>query len=59
VDLNSYVDQMDAKFITGMLEINDETWASFQQDLQALRVDELIRIKQAAYTNALRMMNKE
>lgn len=48
VDLDNYVIQMDAQFITGALSIEDG-WDSYIDTLQGMNVDRMIEIRQAAY----------
>ncbi|NGP46185.1 extracellular solute-binding protein [Bacillaceae bacterium SIJ1] len=47
-DIDSYFEQMEAKFITGAQPI-DETWDEYVETLQQLGIDELVELNQAAY----------
>jgi putative aldouronate transport system substrate-binding protein len=47
VDIDSYVDQMEAKFIMGEAPISQ--WDSYVQTIQKMGSDEMSRIRQAAY----------
>lgn len=47
--MDSYVDQMVAKFVTGEMELNDETWASYLNNLNMMDLASLIEVRQAAY----------
>jgi putative aldouronate transport system substrate-binding protein len=47
VDMDSYVDQMEAKFIMGEVPISQ--WDSYVQTIQKMGSDEMSRIRQAAY----------
>lgn len=46
-DLDNYILQMEAKFITGETPLSE--WDHFVKTQQSLKVDELVRIHQAAY----------
>lgn len=48
VDLDSYVDQMEARFITGETSIEQE-YDGFIQRIQDMNVDQMIDVRQAAY----------
>lgn len=48
VDLDSYVDQMEAKFITGEASIDAE-YDAFIARIQSMNVEEMVTIRQAAY----------
>ena len=48
VDLDSYVDQMEARFITGETSIEQE-YDGFIQRIQDMNVDRMIDVRQAAY----------
>ena len=52
LDLTNYVDSMEAKFITGELDI-DENWDSFQAQLKKYDVEGMCKIYQAAYDRYL------
>lgn len=47
--MDSYVDQMVARFITGEVEITDETWNSYLEQLNMMDLDTLVEVRQAAY----------
>ena len=48
--LDSYVDQNVAKFITGALDIEDDTtWENYIQTIKDMDVDTLIEVRQEAY----------
>ena len=49
IDLDSYVETMTAKFITGELEINDDEWNAYIAELKRLGMDEMSQIRQNAY----------
>ncbi len=48
-DICTYADQYVLKFMLGELELNDENWATFQQGLIDLNIEEVISIMQDAY----------
>jgi putative aldouronate transport system substrate-binding protein len=47
VDIESYIAQMDSKFIIGTIPFSE--WDSFQATLKKMGIDEIIKIRQAAY----------
>lgn len=48
-DITSYVDQMRAKFITGVEPLTDASWDAYVNEINKMGIDELLKIKQAAY----------
>lgn len=48
-DLNTFLDQQEAAFITGNQALNDETWAQFQATLVQIGVEDMVEIWQTAY----------
>lgn len=49
VDLETYIVESEAAFITGNREINDETWAEYIETLEKIGVRRIEEIHQAAY----------
>lgn len=49
VDLETYVVESEAAFITGNKELNDDTWNEYMGTLEQIGVDRLVEIHQAAY----------
>lgn len=47
--MDSYVDQMVAKFITGEIELSDEQWESYKNNIEMMDLATLIEVRQAAY----------
>lgn len=47
--LGTYVDTSIANFALGLVELNDENWAAFEDELRALGADEFIALWQAKY----------
>lgn len=48
--LDSYVDQMVAKFITGAIDIHDDAqWQEYLNNIEMMDVATLIETRQAAY----------
>lgn len=47
--MDSYVDQMVAKFVIGELELNDSTWADYLNNLEMMDLASLIEVRQTAY----------
>ena len=47
--MDSYVDQMVAKFITGEVEITDESWNNYLAQLDMMDLATLTEVRQAAY----------
>lgn len=47
VDLTSYVEQMEAKFITGVEPLSN--WDSYVETIQNMNIDEYVEVHQAAY----------
>ncbi|MCL1950573.1 MAG: extracellular solute-binding protein [Turicibacter sp.] len=48
-DLNMFLEQQEAAFITGQQPLNDDTWAAFQQTLENIGVGELVDVWQTAF----------
>ena len=48
-DINSYVDEMRAQFITGVIEINDDTWNDYVEAINNMGLAELLVIKQEVF----------
>ncbi len=49
LDINSYADTMEAQFITGETELNDQTWNDYVNTIKNMGIDELAAVQQAAY----------
>jgi putative aldouronate transport system substrate-binding protein len=47
-DITSYVNEMRAKFITGVADI-DKEWASYAQNIENMGIADVIKVYQAAY----------
>ena len=52
-DINTYIGQMTAKFISGELEINDTNWNNYLSELKKMGLDEVIEVYTAAYERYL------
>lgn len=52
-DLGKYVDEMQAEFITGETELTDDTWESYVKEIEGMKLDEYMKIQQAAYERYL------
>lgn len=48
-DLLSYVEQMEAKFITGQEELTDAAWQTYLDTLKSIGVDKYVDVHQRAY----------
>ncbi len=48
-DITSYVDQMRAKFITGVEPLTDASWDTYVNTISNMGIEDLLQIKQAAY----------
>lgn len=48
-DLNSFLQEMEAQFISGQRPINDDTWAELQATLETFRAPRLVEIYQVVY----------
>ncbi|MGO4938022.1 extracellular solute-binding protein [Fundicoccus sp. Sow4_H7] len=48
-DLATFVTEMEAKFITGVEELNDDTWQNYLNIIDSMGVEEYIQIYQDAY----------
>jgi len=48
-DLNSFLIESEARFITGAQPINDETWAAFQTTIENMGAKEMAEIMQGVY----------
>ena len=51
--VNTYADEMETKFITGALELNETTFAEYQAQLKAFGLEEAVAIYQKAYDRYL------
>lgn len=51
-DITSCVDTFIAETMTGVKELNDDTWNEFKETLKAMRADEYLGYYQAAYEKA-------
>jgi putative aldouronate transport system substrate-binding protein len=50
VDIDNFIQEMDARFITGDRDIRqDREWDSYIAEINRMGIDEVIRIRQAAY----------
>ena len=49
-DLQSRISEMQGLFISGQKELNDETWKSYTEELEAMHLNDLIGIYQSRYT---------
>ena len=52
-DIETYASEFICKVIMGDIELNDSTWAEFQDTLTAMGIDEVIEIAQTAYNRFL------
>ena len=52
-DINTYIGQMTAKFISGELEINDANWNTYLAELEKMGLNEVIEVYTAAYERYL------
>ena len=51
VQISSYAEYQMVWFVVGDVELNDETWAAFCEQVKALGVDEMVEIWQTAADN--------
>ena len=51
VQITKYAEYQMVWFVVGDVELNDETWADFCEQVKALGVDELVQIWQTAADN--------
>ncbi|MDL2233583.1 hypothetical protein LJC63_08430, partial [Ruminococcaceae bacterium OttesenSCG-928-L11] len=49
VMMDSYVDQMVAKFVTGELALSDSEWDAYVNNVTMMDLDGLIEVRQSAY----------
>lgn len=49
VDLQTYVRNSEAQFITGQLELNDANWENYVETLKKIGTEEFVSVYQAAY----------
>ena len=47
--INDYVSSMAVKFIVGNVDLNEDTWAEYKDQLKAYGVEDNIAIYQTAY----------
>lgn len=48
-DITTYVKEMEAKFITGSVELTDDSWASYLKTLESMGIEDYVKVYQAAY----------
>ena len=48
-DIDSYVTQMKARFITGEVPLVNDSWDTFVKEIKAMGIDDVIAVKQASY----------
>ncbi|MGX7077813.1 extracellular solute-binding protein [Globicatella sanguinis] len=48
-DISTYVTEMEAKFITGTVELNDDTWADYLKTLENMGIEDYVKVYQGAY----------
>lgn len=48
-DITTYVGEMEAKFITGVEELNDETWQNYIDTLNSMNLEEYVNVYKNAY----------
>ena len=51
--VTTYADEMETKFITGAIELNETTFAEYQAQLKAFGLEDALKIYQKAYENYL------
>jgi putative aldouronate transport system substrate-binding protein len=51
-DLKAYKDETLMGFLQGSVELNDVTWAEFQDNLKTMGLEEILNIRRAAYSRA-------
>ena len=49
--VTTYADEMETKFITGAIELNETTFAEYQAQLKAFGLEDALKIYQQAYDN--------
>jgi len=47
-NVNTYVNEMRLKFITGTVKLNDASWQEYLNTLKSMKLDEAVSISQAA-----------
>lgn len=52
-DISTYVSEFMVKVIMGMIDLNDQTWNEFQEQLTAMNLDRVVEITQQAYNRYL------
>jgi len=52
-DINTYVSEFVVKVIMGQIELNDQTWGEFQDQLTVMKLDRVVEITQQAYDRYL------
>ena len=53
-DLTTYISEFVCKIIMGQMELNDQTWGQFQDQMTAMGLDRVVEINQAAYDRFLK-----
>ena len=51
-DIDTYKDETITKFLTGVSDLNDDTWADFQNGLKAMGIERCLEIRNAAVQRA-------
>lgn len=48
-DIRTYVEEMEAKFITGTIELTDQTWEDYLNTLKQMGIEDYVKVYQGAY----------
>lgn len=49
IDISTYVTEMEAKFITGATELNNDSWEAYLKTLESMGISDYVKIYQIAY----------
>ena len=48
-DIQTYINEMAVKFLTGDVELNDASWADYKANIEQMRIADCESVLQAAY----------
>ena len=52
-DIETYINEMVVKFLTGDVELNDASWADYKANVEQMRIGDCESVLQAAYERYL------
>ena len=52
-DLNTYIKETNAAWLTGAQELNDDTWNAYLKTIESMNAAEWLKVAQAAYDRSV------